>query len=132
MPIDTIIKIRYIFFISYSKVLWLKPCQGIYMIFKENFIKMNTIKELIKDPSTIVVDVRSHWEYEMDHIPGAKNIPLEEITGKVGEIKSFNSPVVLYCRSGNRSSMAVTILKQNGVAEVYNGGGLSDMQFLLN
>ena len=93
---------------------------------------MNTIKELIKDPSTIVVDVRSPWEYELDHIPGAKNIPLEEVTGKLEEIKSFNSPVVLYCRSGNRSSVAVTILKQNGVAEVYNGGGLGDMQFLLN
>ena len=93
---------------------------------------MNTIKELIKDPSTIVVDVRSPWEYEMDHIPGAKNIPLEEVTGKLEEIKSFNSPIVFYCRSGNKSNMAVTILKQNGVADVYNGGGLSDMQFLLN
>ena len=48
-------------------------------LFAENFIKMNTIKELIKDPSTIVVDVRSPWEYEKEHIPGAKNIPLEEI-----------------------------------------------------
>ena len=93
---------------------------------------MNTIKELIKNPSTVVVDVRSPWEYELDHIPGAKNIPLEEVTGKLEEIKSFNSPVVLYCRSGNRSNMAVTILQQNGVAHVYNGGGLSDMQFLLN
>ena len=93
---------------------------------------MNTIKELIKDPSTIVVDVRSSWEYEMDHVPGAKNIPLEEINSMVGEFKLYNNPVVLYCRSGNRSSMAVTILKQNGVADVYNGGGLSDLQFLLN
>ena len=93
---------------------------------------MNTIKELIKNPSTVVIDVRSPWEYEMDHIPGAKNIPLEEINSKVGEFKSYKSPVVLYCRSGNRSSMAVTILQQNGVADVYNGGGLSDLQFLLN
>ena len=93
---------------------------------------MNTIKELIKNPSTVVIDVRSPWEYEMDHIPGAKNIPLEEINSKVGEFKSYNSPVILYCRSGNRSSMAVKILQQNGVADVYNGGGLSDLQFLLN
>ena len=93
---------------------------------------MNTIKELIKNPSTIVVDVRSPWEYEMEHIPGAKNIPLEEVPNKVKEFKSFKSPVVLYCRSGNRSGMALNILKQNGVAEVYNGGGLGDMQFLLN
>mgnify|MGYP003471358919 FL=1 len=93
---------------------------------------MNTIKELIKNPSTIVVDVRSPWEYGMEHIPGAKNIPLEEVPNKVEEFKSFKSPVVLYCRSGNRSGMAVSILKQNGVADVYNGGGLGDLQFLLN
>ncbi len=79
-----------------------------------------------------MVDVRSAWEYETNHIPGAKNIPLEEVPYKVEELKSLKSPIVLYCRSGNRSGMAVSILKQNGVAEVYNGGGLGDMQFLLN
>lgn len=93
---------------------------------------MSTLKEIIKNPSTVIVDVRSPWEFEMEHIPGAKNIPLEEVMYKTTEIKELNNPVVLYCRSGNRSGMAVSILKQNGVTDVYNGGGLSDMQFLLN
>ena len=93
---------------------------------------MSTIKELVKSPSTVIVDVRSPWEFESEHIPGARNIPLEEVPGKLDEFKSFNKPVVLYCRSGARSGMAVSILKQNGIAEVYNGGGLDDMQFLLN
>ena len=93
---------------------------------------MKTLKELVKNPSTMVVDVRSPWEFEMEHIPGAKNIPLEEILYKAEEFKSQKNPIVLYCRSGNRSGMAVNILKQNGVADVYNGGGLGDMQFLLN
>jgi phage shock protein E len=74
----------------------------------------------------------SFYEYETGHIPGAKNIPLEEVPYKVEELKSMKSPIVFYCRSGNRSGMAVSILKQNGVANVYNGGGLGDMQFLLN
>jgi len=34
---------------------------------------------------------------------------------------------VVYCRSGNRSGMAMNLLKQAGVSEVYNGGGLHDM-----
>ncbi|MBK7290531.1 MAG: rhodanese-like domain-containing protein [Chitinophagaceae bacterium] len=89
---------------------------------------METIKELLKNKSTVVVDVRSPWEYEMDHIPGAKNIPLEEIIDKADQFRSFNSPVVLYCRSGNRSGMAVSILKQNGLDEVYNGGSLDQMK----
>lgn len=90
------------------------------------------IKALIKNSATVLVDVRNPWEFEMDHIPGAKNIPLEEISGRIDEIKSFGKPLILYCRSGNRSKMAVSILKQNGMEQVYDGGGLGDMQFLIN
>jgi len=90
------------------------------------------MKELVKDPSTLIVDVRSPWEFEMDHIPGARNIPLEEVPGMIGEFKSMHKPVVFYCRSGNRSGMAMNILKQNGVADVYNGGSLDEMQILFN
>lgn len=93
---------------------------------------MSTLKELVKNPSTIIVDVRNQWEYETEHVPEAKNIPLEEVPFKINELKALNKPLVLYCRSGNRSGMAVSILKQNGLTEVYNGGGLDDMQFLLN
>ena len=93
---------------------------------------MNKIQALIKDPFTVIVDVRNSWEYEIDHIPGSKNIPLPEIVGKMEEFKSLKNPVVVYCQSGNRSGIAVNILKQNGVSDVYNGGGLGDLQFLLN
>jgi phage shock protein E len=93
---------------------------------------MNTIKELVKNPSTVIVDVRSPWEFDMEHVPGALNIPLEEVPQKVDEFRAFHKPLVLYCRSGNRSGMAVSILKQNGLSEVYNGGGLDDIQILLN
>lgn len=93
---------------------------------------MNQLKEIIRNPSTVIVDVRSPWEFESEHVPGAKNIPLEEIPYKVEEFKNLGKPLVLYCRSGNRSGMGVSILKQNGVTEVYNGGGLGDVQILLN
>ncbi|MBL0268951.1 MAG: rhodanese-like domain-containing protein [Chitinophagaceae bacterium] len=93
---------------------------------------MNQLKEIINNPSTVIVDVRSSWEFESEHVPGAQNIPLEEIPYKVEEFKNLGKPLVLYCRSGNRSGMGVTILKQKGVTEVYNGGGLSDVQILLN
>jgi phage shock protein E len=93
---------------------------------------MNSLKELVKNPSTILVDVRNPWEYEMEHIPGSKNIPLEDVLYKAEELKALNSPVVFFCRSGNRSGMAVNVLKQNGVTQVYNGGSLDDIQVLLN
>lgn len=93
---------------------------------------MNTLKDVLKNPSTVIVDVRSPWEYDAGHVAGAKNIPLEEVPGKAADLKKMGRPMVLYCRSGNRSGMAVNILKQNGLTEVYNGGGLTDLQFLLN
>ena len=93
---------------------------------------MQSLKEIVKKPETVIVDVRSPWEFDMEHVPGAKNIPLEEVMYKIKELKEIKTPIVLYCRSGNRSGMAVSILKQNGITEVYNGGGLGDMQFLLN
>lgn len=93
---------------------------------------MPNLKELVKNPSTIIVDVRSPWEYEAQHIPGALNIPLEQIPYKTAEFQSFQHPVVVYCRSGARSGMALGMLQQNGITNVYNGGGIGDMQFLLN
>jgi len=93
---------------------------------------MANLKELVKDPSTIIVDVRSPMEFAMDHIPNAINIPVDQIPYKTAEFKSFNKPVVVYCRSGARSGMALGILQQNGITNVYNGGGIGDMQFLLN
>jgi phage shock protein E len=87
----------------------------------ENFI--NTIK----NKTATIIDVRSAMEFESEHFPGAQNIPLEEIAFKVSEISAMPKPVVVYCRSGNRSGMAKTLLNQQGLTEVYNGGGLYDM-----
>lgn len=93
---------------------------------------MHSLKDIIKNPSTVIIDVRSPWEFEMEHIPGAQNIPLEEVMHKVNEFKTLQNPIVLYCRSGARSGMAAGILAQNGIAQVYNGGGMGDIQSLLN
>jgi phage shock protein E len=44
----------------------------------------------------------------------------------------MQGPIVVYCRSGNRSGMAMSLLKQAGLSEVYNGGGLHDMLIYQN
>ena len=80
------------------------------------------------DKNAIIVDVRSQDEFAHEHFNGAINIPLQEVTSRIDEFKEMAKPIVAYCRSGNRSGMAVTILKQNGIAEVINGGGLDDMK----
>lgn len=83
--------------------------------------------EAIQAKKATVIDVRSQMEFDMEHFPGALHIPLEIIADEAANISAMTKPIVVYCRSGNRSGMAKTILDQHGVTEVYNGGGIFDM-----
>ena len=88
---------------------------------------MENIINAIKNKTATIIDVRSPMEFESEHFPGAQNIPLEEVNLKIIEIGAMPKPIVVYCRSGNRSGMAKTMLNQQGINEVYNGGGVYEM-----
>ena len=90
------------------------------------YYNMN-IEEIISNPATTVVDVRETAEFAGGHFDRAINIPLGIIPLRLDEFKAMQGPVVVYCWSGNRSGMAMQVLKQAGLSEVYNGGGLHDM-----
>ena len=83
------------------------------------------MKKLIENGT--VVDVRSPQEFEGEHFPGAINIPLEQVQQKVNDFKEMPKPIIAYCRSGNRSGMAVSMLKQAGIIDAVNGVGLEDL-----
>lgn len=74
-----------------------------------------------------LVDVRTPQEFSEEHVEGAINIPLNEVPQRVDEFKEMPKPIIAYCRSGNRSGQAVSFLKQAGIDEISNGGGLTDM-----
>ena len=69
----------------------------------------------------IVIDVRTPAEYSGGHVAGSKNIPLNEIPNRAKEIAGMKKPIVLCCRSGNRSGQATQFLQAAGVSCV-NGG----------
>ena len=83
-------------------------------------------KELIKQ-GAVIVDVRTASEYNSGHIPGSLNIELEKVKASIQLLKKKNNPVITVCRSGNRSGVAVNLLKADGI-EVYNGGAWNDLQ----
>lgn len=85
------------------------------------------MEDILANPATTVVDVRETGEFASGHYAGAINIPLGIVPLRIDEFKEMNGPIVVYCRSGNRSGMAMNLLKQAGLSEVYNGGGLHDM-----
>ncbi len=65
------------------------------------------------------IDVREEEEYTAAHIPGAINIPLSEFAARVDEI-SEDSPVLLVCNTGVRSSQAALFMASMGYDELYN------------
>lgn len=74
-----------------------------------------------------IIDVRTPGEFAGQHVPGAINIPLERLSERINELKGMPKPIVAYCRVGNRSGIAVAILRQHGIADALNGGGIDEM-----
>ena len=72
-----------------------------------------------------LVDVRSPEEFAEGHLPGAVNIPVGELAQLLGELGPTSTPVVVYCRSGARSSRAERLLKEQGFQDVFNLGPMS-------
>ena len=93
---------------------------------------MNSFKEILLSPSTSIIDVRTEQEFNAAHLDGAKNIPLLDLPYRLQEIKEMSQPIVVYCLSGGRSSMAVNVLKQQGIEDVYNGGGIDQLKQILH
>lgn len=81
-------------------------------------------KEKIINEGAIVVDVRTEDEYNENHIGGAINIPLDSISGAI----SFNpdTPIIVYCETGNRSSQALSKLESLGYTKVYDLGSIDN------
>lgn len=74
----------------------------------------------------LLVDVRTIEEYAQGHLDKALNWPLSEVESAFQTIAK-ETPIVLYCRSGNRSGIAQKYLLENGFTQVHNGGGYEEM-----
>ncbi len=83
--------------------------------------------QIQNNKDALVLDVRSSQEYAGGHLKSAKLIPVGELTNRLNEISSYKDKTVLvYCHSGNRSTMASQVLKKNGFTKVNNlRGGIT-------
>lgn len=79
-------------------------------------------KELIQGKKGFVVlDVRTPKEYYAGHLENARLIPVQQLSQRISEIEELkNKEFLVYCRSGNRSTVASEILKENGFKKLYN------------
>lgn len=78
-----------------------------------------------KSTKPIIIDVRTEQEFNAGNIKGSILIPYDVITKKITEIApDKNSKIILYCRSGRRSGIAESSLKELGYKNVENYGSM--------
>jgi len=79
---------------------------------------------LINRENALVIDVREPAEYVAGHLPESRNIPAAQLESRIGELEKFkDSPLILVCQSGARSSGACTKLGKLGFSKVQNLDG---------
>ena len=79
------------------------------------------LTDLINSKEVTIVDVRTIPEFDGGSVAKAINIPLDQVSERVEELKAMQ-PMVMCCAAGIRSGQAVNYLNQMGLKEVYNGG----------
>lgn len=88
------------------------------------------LSEAIKN-GAYLVDVRTPGEFSGGSATGAVNIPLDKIQSQIAKFKDKKN-IVVFCRSGNRSSQAKSILEQNGFRNIINGGTWQNVNNIIN
>lgn len=77
--------------------------------------------QLINHKDALILDVREQKEYDAAHVLNARLIPLGKLHERIGELEKYREqPIVVMCRSGQRSSSATGMLVKQGFAQTYN------------
>jgi phage shock protein E len=82
-----------------------------------------TARELVAR-GAVLLDVRTPEEFRDEHVPGAVNVPLQELAARLGEVGPRDRTVVVYCRSGRRSAEATRLLEHAGFRHVHDMGAM--------
>ena len=86
--------------------------------------------QYFENSSHLLIDVRTPMEFMRGHVPGAINIPLNQLHQRINEIP-HTDPIVVICATGNRSMSGSSILAQAGYEQVYNLQG-GTMVWMMN
>jgi phage shock protein E len=78
------------------------------------------------EQGAMVIDVRTPEEFNAGHLEQAVNYPLSELDKYITALDK-SQPIVLYCRSGNRSGQALAYMESKGFTALHNAGGLNEI-----
>lgn len=79
-------------------------------------------------PVDHVVDVRSKLEFWIGHLPGAVNVPVDQLPDGLAALDGLSrqSRILVYCASGARSAQAAAMLRHAGYQRVTDAGGIGE------
>lgn len=97
---------------------------GLSDLFKRPDVNQG-VSEYHRVPGAVLVDVRTPQEYRAGHIPGSRNVPLQDIGGAAARLGPRDTPLFLYCLSGARSAQAAGALRRMGYTNITNIGGIA-------
>jgi phage shock protein E len=86
--------------------------------------------QLVEQEGALLLDVRTPGEFIASRLPGARNLPIEQLPQRINEIDQLlegkkDHPIVVYCTVGSRAARAKRILVNAGYQNVSNLGGMS-------
>jgi NADPH-dependent 2,4-dienoyl-CoA reductase/sulfur reductase-like enzyme/rhodanese-related sulfurtransferase len=85
-------------------------------------LDLETVLAAPPEQRPLLVDVRTPQEFSQGHIPGALNIPVDDLRSRLGELPR-DRQIAIYCQVGQRGYLATRILKQAGFSAANIGGG---------
>lgn len=94
-------------------------------------VDATTFNHLVESGNGVVLDVRTAGEFRQGHIENCTQLDIYQRDAFQAGLEKLdkNTPVYVYCRSGNRSGQAMNMMKQMGFKEVYNlQGGIGAYQ----
>ncbi len=89
------------------------------------YLKANEVNELIKDPETVVIDMRNHYEYEVGHFENAIEIPSDTFREQLPMAADMmkgneDKPIIMYCTGGIRCEKASAYMLHRGFRNVFH------------
>ena len=94
---------------------------GLVLADEPGTIGPDALAARLKAQDVTVIDVRTPAEYGAGHVPGAINIPHDKIQEHLDDLTAVKSrDLVLYCRSGRRTQLAIETLKTNGFQHLFH------------
>ena len=97
---------------------------GIFDLFRQPNINQGVV-DYHNTPDAVLLDVRMPQEYREGHIPGSKNVPLQQLDKISTVANDKETALFVYCYSGGRSRQAVSRLQHMGYTNVQNIGGIA-------